>query len=101
MARPGQAILGQRVQVISQPGIRKAALRYLTTVAAGRPRNGGLRAGSLIIFAEYLAAAIGDPQPISSPAPTSKDSWPTTTNGPGGAGSPATSPSPSPSASGP
>ena len=41
MARPGQAILGQRVQVISQPGIRKAALRYLTTVAAGlRPRNG-------------------------------------------------------------
>ncbi len=33
-ARPGQATLDQRVQAISQPEIRKAALRYLTTVAA-------------------------------------------------------------------
>jgi integrase len=48
----------QRVEAISQPGIRKAALRYLTTVAATRrPATAGLRADSLIIFAEYLAAS--------------------------------------------
>ena len=58
MARPGQATIGQRVQAISQPGIRKAALRYLTTVAATlRPGTVDLRADSLIVFAEYLAAA--------------------------------------------
>jgi hypothetical protein len=34
MARPGQATLAQRAEAISQPGIRKAALRYLTTAAA-------------------------------------------------------------------
>ena len=58
MARPGQPTLGQRVQAISQPGIRKAALRYLTTVAATlRPGTVDLRADNLIVFAEYLAAA--------------------------------------------
>jgi site-specific recombinase XerD len=58
MARPGKATIAQRVQAISQPGIRKAALRYLTTVAATlRPSTVDLRADSLIVFAEYLAGA--------------------------------------------
>jgi integrase len=58
MARPGKATIAERVQAISQPGIRKAALRYLTTVAATlRPGTVDLRADSLIVFAEYLAAA--------------------------------------------
>jgi len=58
MARPGQASLDQRVQAISQPEIRTAALRYLTTVAATlRLSTVGLRADSLIVFTEYLAAA--------------------------------------------
>ena len=58
MARPGQATIAQRVQAISQPDIRTAALRYLTTVAATlRPVTVGLRADSLIVFTEYLAAA--------------------------------------------
>src|SRR5262249_2857224 len=57
-ARPGQASIAQRVQAISQPGIRAAALRYLTTVAATlRPNTVGLRADSLIVFCEDLAAA--------------------------------------------
>jgi site-specific recombinase XerD len=61
MARPGQATIAQRVQAISQPGIRAAALRYLTTVAATlRPNTVGLRADSLIVFSEYLAAAHPD-----------------------------------------
>ncbi len=58
MARPGKATITQRVQAISQPGLRTAALRYLATVAATlRPGTVGLRADSLIVFAEYLAAA--------------------------------------------
>ena len=57
-ARPGQATIAQRVQAISQPAIRAAALRYLTMVAATlRPNTVGLRADSLIVFSEYLAAA--------------------------------------------
>jgi hypothetical protein len=60
-ARPGQATIAQRVQAISQPGIRAAALRYLTTVAATlRPNTVGLRADSLIVFSEYLSAAHPD-----------------------------------------
>jgi site-specific recombinase XerD len=60
-ARPGQATIAQRVQAISQPGIRAAALRYLTTVAATlRPNTVGLRADSLIVFSEYLAGAHPD-----------------------------------------
>ena len=60
-ARPGQATLDQRVQAICQPEIRKAALRYLTTVAATlRFSTVGLRADSLIVFTEYLAAAHPD-----------------------------------------
>ena len=56
MARPGKATIAQRVQAISQPGIRAAALRYLTTVAATlRPATVDLRADSLIVFSEYLA----------------------------------------------
>jgi site-specific recombinase XerD len=58
MARPGKATIAQRAQEISQPAIRKAALRYLTTIAATlRPATVDLRADSLIIFTEYLAAA--------------------------------------------
>jgi integrase len=58
MARPGKTTIAQRVQAITQPGIRKAALRYLATVAATlRPATVDLRADSLIIFAEYLAVA--------------------------------------------
>ena len=58
-ARPGPASIAQRVQAISQPGIRAAALRYLTTVAATlRPNTVGLRADSLIVFSEYLAATV-------------------------------------------
>ncbi len=57
MARPGKASLEERAQQITQPGIRKAALRYLTTVASTlRPGTAGVRADSLITFAEYLAA---------------------------------------------
>jgi site-specific recombinase XerD len=57
-ARPGKATIAQRVQRISQPGIGKAALRYLATVTATlRPSTVDLRADSLIVFAEYLAAA--------------------------------------------
>jgi hypothetical protein len=57
MARPGKASLQQRAQQITQPGIRKAALRYLTTVASTlRPGTVDARADSLITFAEYLAA---------------------------------------------
>lgn len=57
-ARPGRATIAQRAQEISQPAIRRAALRYLTTIAATlRPATVDLRADSLIIFSEYLAAA--------------------------------------------
>jgi site-specific recombinase XerD len=56
-ARPGKATIAQRVQAISQPGIHKAALRYLTTIAATlQPGTVDLRADSLIVFSEYLAA---------------------------------------------
>jgi site-specific recombinase XerD len=56
-ARPGKASLEQRAQEITQPGIRKAALRYLTAVASTlRPGTVDVRADSLITFAEYLAA---------------------------------------------
>ena len=56
-ARPVKASLEQRMQEITQPGIRKAALRYLTTVASIlRPGTVDARADSLITFAEYLAA---------------------------------------------
>ncbi len=57
-ARPGKATIAQRAQEISQPAIRRAALRYLTTIAATlRPATVDLRADSLIVFSEYLAAA--------------------------------------------
>jgi hypothetical protein len=52
-ARPGQATVAQRVQAISQPAVRAAALRHLTTVAATlRPGTVALRADSLIVFAD-------------------------------------------------
>jgi site-specific recombinase XerD len=58
MARPGKATIAQRMRAISQPAIRTAAQRYLTTVVATlRPATVDLRADSLIIFAEYLAGA--------------------------------------------
>jgi hypothetical protein len=56
-ARPGKASLEQCAQEITQPGIREAALRYLTTVASTlRPGTVDARAASLITFAEYLVA---------------------------------------------
>lgn len=55
-ARPGKASIEQRMRAISQPHIRKVALRYLTTVATTlRPNTVELRADSLVTFAEYLA----------------------------------------------
>jgi site-specific recombinase XerD len=55
-ARPGKATIEQRMQVITQPPIRKVALRYLATVATTlRPGTVDLRADSLVTFAEYLA----------------------------------------------
>jgi len=56
-ARPGAASLAERLEAIAQPDIRRAALRYLQTVAATlRPSTVELRADSLIVFSEYLAA---------------------------------------------
>ena len=102
-ARPGQATIAQRVQVISQPGVRAAALRYLTTVAATlRPNTVGLRADSLIVFSEYLSAAHPDVRSLTQLTREHVEGFLlTTTSGPGAAGSPATSPSPRWSASGP
>lgn len=55
-AGPGRSSLEQRLGAISQPEIRKVALRYLTTVAVTlRPNTVELRTDSLITFAEYLA----------------------------------------------
>ena len=80
-ARPGQASIAQRVQAISQPAIRAAALRYLTTVAATlRPNTVSLRADSLIVFSEYLAAAHPDVRSLTQLTREHIEGpWPTTT----------------------
>ena len=55
-ARPAAATLAEQLQAIPQPEIRRIAQRYLEVVAATlRPSTVGLRADSLIVFAEYLA----------------------------------------------
>jgi len=49
--------LAERLGAIAQPEIRRVALRYLETVAATlQPGTVELRADSLIVFSEYLAA---------------------------------------------
>ncbi len=54
---PAAATLAERLETITQPEVRRAALRYLQTVAATlRSSTVELRADSLIVFSEYLAA---------------------------------------------
>jgi integrase len=56
-ARPPAATIAQRLDAIAQPELRRVALRYLATVAATlRPATVELRADSLIVLSEYLAA---------------------------------------------
>jgi len=56
-AMPPAATLAERLEAIAQPEIRRAALRYLQTIAATlRPSTVELRADSLVVFSEYLAA---------------------------------------------
>jgi integrase len=56
-AMPAAATLPERLQAIAQPEIRRASLRYLQTVAATlRPATLELRADSLVVFSEHLAA---------------------------------------------
>jgi len=59
MARRPAATIEQLLTAgIAQPEIRQVALRYLALVATTlRPSTLALRADSLIVFAEYLAAA--------------------------------------------
>jgi integrase len=55
--RPPAASLAERLRAIVQPKLRRVALAYLQTVAATlRPATVELRADSLIVFSEYLAA---------------------------------------------
>ena len=56
-ARPAAATLAERLGAVAQPEIRRVALRYLETVAATlQPGTVELRADSLIVLSEYLAA---------------------------------------------
>ena len=51
------ATLAETLQALPQPEIRRVALRYLEVVATTlRPSTVSLRADSLIVFGEYLAA---------------------------------------------
>ena len=55
--RPAAATVTETLQALPQPDIRRVALRYLELVATTlRPSTVLLRADSLIIFGEYLAA---------------------------------------------
>jgi integrase len=55
--RPPAATVSETLQALPQPEIRRVALRYLEVVATTlRPSTVLLRADSLIIFGEYLAA---------------------------------------------
>ena len=55
--RPPAATVAETLQALPQPEIRQVALRYLEVVATTlRPSTVLLRADSLIIFGEYLAA---------------------------------------------
>lgn len=56
-ARPSAATLEQTLQALPQPDMRRMALRYLEVVATTlQPSTVALRADSLIVFGEYLAA---------------------------------------------
>ncbi len=56
-AMPRAATLAETLQALPQPDIRRVALRYLEVVATTlRPSTVVLRADSLIVFGEYLAA---------------------------------------------
>ena len=55
--RPPAATVAETLQALPQPEIRRVALRYLEVVATTlRPSTVLLRADSLIVFGEYLAA---------------------------------------------
>ena len=56
--RPRAATLAETLQALPQPEIRKVVLRYLEVVASTlRPSTVLMRADSLIVFGEYLAAS--------------------------------------------
>ena len=56
-AMPRAATLAETLQAVPQPEIRRVSLRYLEVIATTlRPSTVTLRADSLIVFAEYLAA---------------------------------------------
>ena len=56
-ARPRAATLAERLRAVAQPEIRRVALAYPQTAAATlRPGTVELRADSLTVFSEYLAA---------------------------------------------
>jgi integrase len=55
--RQPAATLAETLDALPQPEIRRVAIRYLEVVATTlRPSTVGLRADSLIVFGEYLAA---------------------------------------------
>ena len=55
--RPPAATLAERLEALPQPEIRRVALRYLEVAGTTlRPSTVALRADSLIVFGEYLAA---------------------------------------------
>ncbi len=55
--RPPAATLAETLQALPQPEIRRVVLRYLDVVATTlQPSTVALRADSLIVFGEYLAA---------------------------------------------
>jgi integrase len=55
--RPAAATLAETLQALPQPEIRRLALRYLEVVATTlRASTVAIRADSLIVFGEYLAA---------------------------------------------
>ncbi len=55
--RPRAATLAETLEALPQPEIRRVALRYLEVVATTlRPSTVLMRADSLIVFGEYLAA---------------------------------------------
>ena len=59
--RPPAATLAEALHALPQPEIRRVALRYLEVVSTTlRPATVAMRADSLIVFGEYLAAHHAD-----------------------------------------
>jgi site-specific recombinase XerD len=59
--RPRAATLAETLEALPQPEIRRVALRYLEVVSSTlRPSTVLMRADSLIVFGEYLAASHPD-----------------------------------------